>query len=64
MTSDSMLYNLMLLPLVCFGAASVMMAFVVMLPGVGQALAALWTVFVGDHFFQKMKGGSSSDYSS
>ncbi len=48
MNSDSFLYNFLLLPLVCFGGASVMLAFVVLLPGVGNFLAAVWTFVMGD----------------
>ena len=48
MNSESTLYNFVLLPLVCFGGFSVMLAFVVMLPGVGNFLAAVWTFVVGD----------------
>jgi hypothetical protein len=58
MHSGSFLYNFVLLPLVCFGGFSVMLAFVLLLPGVGNALAGLWTVLVGDWFLQGRKGQS------
>ena len=64
MNSGSLMYNMLVLPLVAYGGFSVMLCFVVLLPGVGQTLAALWVALVGDHFYQKSKGGSSSDYSS
>jgi hypothetical protein len=57
--SGSPLYNFVLLPLVCFGGFSVMLCFVVLLPGVGNALAGLFTVLTGDWFMQKRKGQSS-----
>lgn len=56
MHSGSFLYNAVLLPLVCYGGLSVMLAFVVLLPGVGNALAGLWTIFIGDWAFQARKG--------
>lgn len=56
MQHTDLVYNFVLMPLVCFGGFSVMLAFVVMLPGVGNLLAALWTLLTADWFFQKRKG--------
>lgn len=56
MQHTSFLYNAVLMPLVCFGGFSVMLAFVVLLPGVGNALAGLWTFFVADWAWQKRNG--------
>lgn len=56
MQHTDFLYNAVLMPLVCFGGFSVMLAFVVLLPGVGNLLAVLWTLFLGDWAFQKRKG--------
>lgn len=58
MHSGSPLYNFVLLPLVTFGGVSVMLCFVVLLPGVGNALAGLFTVLTGDWFMAKRKGSS------
>jgi hypothetical protein len=46
-------YNFILMPLVCFGGGSVMLAFVLLLPGVGQALAALWPILTLDWLRQQ-----------
>ncbi len=59
MHSGSFMYNFVLLPLVCFGGFSVMLAFVLLLPGVGNALAGIWTLVVGDWALQKRAGGSN-----
>lgn len=53
MNSSSVLYNMVLMPLVMFGGFSVMLCFVLLLPGVGQGLAVIWTLAVGDHVNQK-----------
>ena len=53
MNSTSLMYNLVLMPLVVFGGFSCMFCFVLLLPGVGQGLAALWTLVIGDHLNQK-----------
>ena len=58
MNSDSFLYNFLLLPLVCFGGISVMLAFVVLLPGVGNFLAAVWTFVMGDVAYRQRLGES------
>jgi len=55
MNSSSMMYNLVLLPLVCFGGFSVMLCFVLLLPGVGQGLAAIWVAVFGDLAYQARK---------
>lgn len=63
MNSSSVMYNMVLLPLVMFGGFSCMLCFVVLLPGVGQALAMIWTFAVGDQVYQKMqakKAGQAS----
>lgn len=54
------MYNLILMPLVCFGGFSVMLAFVVLLPGVGQGLSVLWPIFTLDWLYQQKKGGNAS----
>lgn len=53
MNSTSMMYNMVLLPLVVFGGFSCMLAFVFLLPGVGQGLALLWTLVMGDVLNEK-----------
>ena len=58
MNSDSFAYNFVLLPLVCFGGLSVMLAFVLLLPGVGNFLAAVWTFVMGDVMYRKRLGES------
>lgn len=55
MNSSSVMYNMVLLPLVCFGGFSVMLCFVLLLPGVGQGLAAIWLLVFGDLFYTKRK---------
>lgn len=62
MNSDSFMYNFVLLPLVCFGGFSVMLAFVILLPGVGNFLAAVWTFVMGDVAMQSRSGGSVVDH--
>jgi hypothetical protein len=54
------MYNLILMPLVCFGGGSVMLAFVLLLPGVGTFLGAMWPILTLDWLFQKKKNGSGS----
>jgi hypothetical protein len=49
------MYNMVLLPLVCFGGFSVMLCFVLLLPGVGQGLAAIWVAVFGDILYTKHK---------
>lgn len=58
MHSGSFMYNFVLLPLVCFGGFSVMLAFVFLLPGVGNFLAAVWTFMFGDYIWHKRQGDS------
>lgn len=53
-------YNLILMPLVCFGGGSVMLAFVLLLPGVGNFLAALWPIVTLDWLRQNRNGGSQA----
>jgi hypothetical protein len=55
MNSTSVMYNMVLVPLVCFGGFSVMLCFVLLLPGVGQGLAALWVAVFGDIVYNKVK---------
>ena len=57
MHSGSFMYNFVLVPLSIFGTFSVCLAFVFLLPGVGNALAAIWTLVVGDWLLQKRKEG-------
>lgn len=59
LNSESFMYQFVLLPLVCFGGFSVMLAFVLLLPGVGQALTILHLAFTTDYLWQKRKGSSS-----
>lgn len=59
MNSQSFVYQFVLLPLVCFGGFSVMLAFVGLLPGMGNVLAALYTFLTLDWAWQKRKGGSN-----
>lgn len=56
MHSGSFLYNFVLLPLVMFGGFSVMLAFVVLLPGVGNFLAVVWTFVTGEWLLKKRQG--------
>lgn len=56
MQHTDLAYNLILMPLVCFGGFSVMLAFVLLLPGVGNVLAGLWTILFADWFYQTRKG--------
>ena len=55
MNSTSIMYNMVLLPLVCFGGFSVMLCFVLLLPGVGQGLAVIWVAVFGDVLYTKRK---------
>ena len=59
MQHTDLAYNMVLLPLVCFGGFSVMLCFVVLLPGVGNALAVGFAFVTGDWFLQKRKERSS-----
>lgn len=63
MHSGSFLYQYVLVPLSLFGTFSVCLAFVLLLPGVGNALVAIWALVFGDWFYQRRleqrsKGGS------
>jgi hypothetical protein len=53
MHSGSFLYQFALVPLAIFGTVSVCLAFVLLLPGVGNALAAIWTLVTADWFYQR-----------
>jgi hypothetical protein len=55
MYSGSFLYQYVLVPLSIFGTFSVCLAFVLLLPGVGQALAVIWTLVAGDQLYQARK---------
>lgn len=59
MQHTDFLYNAVLMPLVCFGGGSVMLAFVLLLPGVGNLLAGLWSILMTDAMIQKRGGGNS-----
>ena len=61
MYSGSPLYQFVLVPLSLFGTFSVCLAFVLLLPGVGQALVAIWTVVIGDYLFQKRQEQKAAD---
>ena len=52
MHSESFLYHLVEL-LGIFGTVSVCIAFVLLLPGVGQALVAIWGMVTADWFWQR-----------
>ena len=52
MHSGSFLYQIIVL-LGIFGTVSVCLAFALLLPGVGQALAAIWTLVTLDWFYQR-----------
>lgn len=60
MHSESFLYQFTLVPLAIFGTVSVCLAFVLLLPGVGNALAAIWTVVTGDWLWQRRKDAQSA----
>lgn len=45
--------------LLCIGLFSVALAFVVLLPGVGQLLAALWSTVMGEQLVAKSRGRAS-----
>ncbi|MFZ5478435.1 MAG: hypothetical protein ACOZNI_16825 [Myxococcota bacterium] len=55
MYSGSFLYQYVLVPLAIFGTTSVCLAFVLLLPGVGNALAVIWTLVTGDWLYQRRK---------
>lgn len=55
MHSESFVYNAVLVPLAIFGTTSVCIAFVALLPGVGQALVAIWALVTGDWLWQRRK---------
>lgn len=55
MHSGSFMYQYVLVPLGLFGTFSVCLAFVFLLPGVGNALAVIWTLAVGDQMLQARK---------
>ena len=57
MHSGSLLYQLILV-LVCFGGASVMLAFVLLLPGVGNWLVAVFGATMTDRMMLKRKNES------
>lgn len=52
MYSGSPVYYLIALTGI-FGTVSVCIAFAALLPGVGTALAAIWTLVTGDWFYQR-----------
>jgi hypothetical protein len=52
MHSGSFLYQIIVLTGI-FGTTSVCLAFALLLPGVGQALAAIWTFVTLDWFYQR-----------
>lgn len=60
MHSGSFVYQYVLVPLGLFGTLSVCIAFVLLLPGVGQALAAIWTITVGEWFYKNRKGDAGA----
>jgi hypothetical protein len=57
MHSGSFLYQFVLVPLAIFGTVSVCLAFALLLPGVGNALAAIWTLVTADWFYQRRQEG-------
>ncbi len=57
MHSGSLLYQFMLL-FVCFGGGSVMLAFVLLLPGVGNWLVACFAHTQADKLMMRRKGES------
>ncbi|GDX83103.1 hypothetical protein LBMAG42_49140 [Deltaproteobacteria bacterium] len=57
MHSGSLLYNLMLV-FVCFGGLSVMIAFVFLLPAVGNWLVAVFSAVMADKMMLSRKGES------
>lgn len=57
MHSGSAMYQLMLL-LVCFGGLSVMIAFVLLLPAVGNWLAGVFSLVMVDKIRQNRKNDS------
>lgn len=60
MHSGSFLYQFVLVPLAIFGTTSVCLAFVLLLPGVGNALAAIWTLVTGDWIIQQRKAAKEA----
>lgn len=63
MHSSSVMFNTVLLPLVMFGGFSCMLCFVLLLPGVGQFLAVVWTFVVGDHVWRQRQAKKQADAS-
>jgi hypothetical protein len=59
--SGSFLYNFVLIPLSIFGTTSVCLAFALLLPGVGNALAAIWTLVTADWLWQRRKAMSGGE---
>jgi hypothetical protein len=57
MHSGSFVYQFVLVPLAIFGTVSVCLAFALLLPGVGNALAAIWTLVTADWFYQRRQEG-------
>jgi hypothetical protein len=51
-----MLYNFVLLPLVMIGGGGIMLCFVVLLPGVGNWLVAVFGAVMGDKALQARRG--------
>lgn len=47
--------SIILLPLVCFGMIAVCLCFVVLMPTVGQTVAALFGAYAGEFAFSKVK---------
>lgn len=60
MHSGSFLYQFVLVPLGIFGTLSVCLAFVMLLPGVGTALAVIWTLVTGDWIVQQRKAAKEA----
>ncbi len=58
MHSGSFMYQIIALTGV-FGTVSVCLAFALLLPGVGQALAAIWTLVTLDWFYQRRQDEKS-----
>ena len=52
MHSGSLMYQLIALTGI-FGTVSVCIAFALLLPGVGQALVAIWAFVTADWFYQR-----------
>ena len=60
MHSESFLYQFVLVPLGIFGTLSVCLAFAFLLPGVGNALAAIWAFVTLDWFYQRHQDQKSA----